>query len=119
MLEAMIVTSCHTCRAVAVAWFSFDAENKHKEVSLTNSNMTATCRSFDDRLVLGSVGFSRGVHYWEIVIDRFVGDCDPSFGIARVDVAKDQRIGASHTLHSQAFETRKNVNYLSHINYVR
>ena len=76
-----------------VAWFGLDANTCHDEITVSNDNMSATCRSCDDRVILGSVGFSRGVHYWEATIDRLSADCDPSFGIARFDVPKDQRLG--------------------------
>lgn len=44
-------------------------------------------------MALGSVGFSRGVHYWEFTVDKFDADTDPAFGIARIDVARDKMLG--------------------------
>lgn len=48
--------------------------------------------------MLGSVGFSRGIHYWEFAIDTYTADTDPAFGIARVDVARDQMLGKNVSL---------------------
>ena len=59
----------------------------------SNDNMTASCTNYEDRVILGSVGFSKGVHYWEITIDRYDNTPDPAFGIARFDVDKDGMIG--------------------------
>ena len=58
-----------------------------------NNNLTVTCSSYDDRVVLSTVGFSKGVHYWEVTIDRYDNTPDPAFGIARFDVAKDCMLG--------------------------
>ncbi len=55
--------------------------------------MSATCKSFEDRVLLGSIGFSKGVHYWEITIDRYDNQPDPSFGVARYDVSTDHMLG--------------------------
>lgn len=48
---------------------------------------------WDHRIALGSVGFSRGVHYWEFTVNKYTADTDPAFGIARIDVARDQMLG--------------------------
>ncbi|XP_077995691.1 E3 ubiquitin-protein ligase TRIM9-like [Glandiceps talaboti] len=76
-----------------VAWFSLEPSTAHPDIIFNNDNMTVTCNSYDDRVVIGNVGFSRGVHYWEIVIDRYDNHPDPAFGIARYDVAKDTMLG--------------------------
>lgn len=55
--------------------------------------MSASCEGYEHRVVLSSVGFSRGVHYWELTIDRYHSDTDPAFGIARADVSRDQMLG--------------------------
>ena len=55
--------------------------------------MSATCMSFEDRVILGSIGFSKGLHYWEITVDRYDNQPDPAFGVARYDVAKDHMLG--------------------------
>lgn len=60
--------------------------------------MSASCEGYEHRVVLSSVGFSRGVHYWELTIDRYHSDTDPAFGIARADVSRDQMLGKCRTL---------------------
>lgn len=76
-----------------VAWFGFDPATTTRDVLFTNDDCTVTACSFDDRVVLGNVGFTRGVHYWEMVVDRYENNKDPAFGVARVDVAKDKILG--------------------------
>ena len=70
-----------------------DPSTAPSEAIFSNDNTTVTCSSFDDRVVLGNVGFSKGVHYWEITIDRYDNQPDPAFGIARFDVTKDTMLG--------------------------
>lgn len=48
---------------------------------------------WEHRVALGSVGFSRGVHYWEFTIDNYTADTDPAFGVARIDVARNKMLG--------------------------
>lgn len=55
--------------------------------------MSASCEGYEHRVVLSSVGFSRGVHYWELTIDRYHSDTDPAFGIARAEVSRDRMLG--------------------------
>ena len=77
----------------SVAWFSLDPESAHADIIFSNNNMTATCRSFDHRVILGGVGFSKGVHYWEVTIDRYDCFTDPAIGIARFDVNREIMLG--------------------------
>lgn len=65
--------------------------------------MSASCEGYEHRVVLSSVGFSRGVHYWELTIDRYHSDTDPAFGIARADVSRDQMLGKSNVVLSFSF----------------
>ncbi|XP_053130073.1 E3 ubiquitin-protein ligase TRIM9 isoform X5 [Hemicordylus capensis] len=76
-----------------VAWFSFDPNTAHSDIIFSNDNLTVTCNSYDDRVVLGKTGFSKGLHYWELSIDRYDNHPDPAFGVARVDVLKDVMLG--------------------------
>ncbi|XP_048342548.1 tripartite motif-containing protein 67 isoform X7 [Sphaerodactylus townsendi] len=76
-----------------VAWFTFDASSAHRDIVLSNDNQTATCSSYDDRVVLGTAAFSKGVHYWELHVDRYDNHPDPAFGVARINVVKDMMLG--------------------------
>ncbi|XP_075920837.1 E3 ubiquitin-protein ligase TRIM9-like isoform X2 [Petromyzon marinus] len=76
-----------------VAWFSLDPSSAHQDVILSNGNLTASCSSYDERVVLGSAGFTRGVHYWEVTVDRYDNHPDPAFGVARLDVTRDAMLG--------------------------
>ncbi|KAK7794525.1 hypothetical protein R5R35_011287 [Gryllus longicercus] len=76
-----------------VAWFTFDPSLGPSELHFSEDNCTVVCEGYEHRVALGSVGFSRGIHYWEFSINRYDSDTDPSFGIARIDVAKDQMLG--------------------------
>uniref|UniRef100_A0A3B4B2D8 Uncharacterized protein n=1 Tax=Periophthalmus magnuspinnatus TaxID=409849 RepID=A0A3B4B2D8_9GOBI len=76
-----------------VAWFTFDPASAHPDIMFSNDNLTVTCSSYDDRVVMGNTAFSRGVHYWEMTVDRYDNHPDPAFGIARGDVLKDVMLG--------------------------
>ncbi|XP_038612774.1 E3 ubiquitin-protein ligase TRIM9 isoform X10 [Tachyglossus aculeatus] len=76
-----------------VAWFAFDPGSAHSDIIFSNNNLTVTCSSYDDRVVLGKTGFSKGVHYWELTVDRYDNHPDPAFGVARIDVMKDVMLG--------------------------
>ena len=78
---------------LTVAWFTLDPETAHDDILLSEDGLTATCNNFDERVVLGSCGFSKGVHFWEYKIDRYDNHPDPAFGVARLDTAKDAMLG--------------------------
>uniref|UniRef100_A0A673V4Z0 E3 ubiquitin-protein ligase TRIM9 n=1 Tax=Suricata suricatta TaxID=37032 RepID=A0A673V4Z0_SURSU len=80
-------------KLLAVAWFAFDPSSAHSDIIFSNDNLTVTCSSYDDRVVLGKTGFSKGVHYWELTVDRYDNHPDPAFGVARIDVMKDVMLG--------------------------
>ncbi|KAK1171490.1 E3 ubiquitin-protein ligase TRIM9-like [Acipenser oxyrinchus oxyrinchus] len=76
-----------------VAWFTFDPTSSHRDIVLSNENQAVSCSSYDDRVVLGTAAFSKGVHYWELTIDRYDNHPDPAFGVARINVIKDMMLG--------------------------
>nr|XP_057912998.1 E3 ubiquitin-protein ligase TRIM9 isoform X3 [Doryrhamphus excisus] len=76
-----------------VAWFTFDPASAHPDIIFSNDNLTVTCNSYDDRVAMGNTAFSRGVHYWEMTLDRYDNHPDPAFGVARADVLKDVMLG--------------------------
>ncbi|XP_015116550.1 E3 ubiquitin-protein ligase TRIM9 isoform X2 [Diachasma alloeum] len=78
-----------------LAWFSWasGAPGIPQEVTISEDAMSASCEGYEHRVVLSSVGFSRGIHYWELTIDRYHSDTDPAFGIARADVSRDKMLG--------------------------
>ncbi|XP_070596609.1 tripartite motif-containing protein 67 isoform X11 [Erythrolamprus reginae] len=76
-----------------LAWFTFDPCSAHRDIVLSNDNQTATCNSYDDRVILGTAAFSKGVHYWELHVDRYDNHPDPAFGVARINVVKDMMLG--------------------------
>ncbi|KAM4014244.1 E3 ubiquitin-protein ligase TRIM9 isoform 2-T2 [Anomaloglossus baeobatrachus] len=80
-------------KKLVAAWFAFDPGSAHSDIIFSNDNLTVTCNSYDDRVVLGKTGFSKGVHYWEMTIDRYDNHPDPAFGVARVEVMKDVMLG--------------------------
>ncbi|KAI5710360.1 hypothetical protein M8J75_007989 [Diaphorina citri] len=76
-----------------VAWFTMDPGRSAPDLFFSPEHTTVTCDGYEHRVALSVVGFSKGAHYWEFVIDRYDSDTDPSFGIARLDVARDEMLG--------------------------
>ncbi|KAK9875563.1 hypothetical protein WA026_009369 [Henosepilachna vigintioctopunctata] len=76
-----------------VAWFTFDPILSGSGLQYSQDSLNVTGEGWEHMVALGSVGFSRGVHYWEFTIEKFNADTDPAFGIARIDVSRDKMLG--------------------------
>ncbi|XP_073826739.1 E3 ubiquitin-protein ligase Trim9 isoform X3 [Musca autumnalis] len=79
-----------------VAWFTFDpvlSGGPGSGLIFSNNNATVSVEGWEHRVALGSVGFSRGIHYWEFTIDNYTADTDPAFGVARIDVNRNKMLG--------------------------
>ncbi|XP_045603701.1 E3 ubiquitin-protein ligase TRIM9 [Procambarus clarkii] len=74
-----------------VAWFSL--ESIHPDHTISENGFTISCDSYEHRVALGSVGFSRGVHYWEFNIEKYDGNADIAFGLSRIDICKEMILG--------------------------
>lgn len=62
-------------------------------IQFRNSNRSVTCASMEDSVVLATTGLSRGVHYWEFLVDRLDPGGQPAFGIAKSDCNKEAMLG--------------------------
>ena len=67
------------------------------DVLFSNDNMTVTSSSYDDRVILGDVALTNGVHFWQFIVDRYENNKDPAFGVATAHVAKDKMLGRLQT----------------------
>uniref|UniRef100_T1J5V0 B30.2/SPRY domain-containing protein n=1 Tax=Strigamia maritima TaxID=126957 RepID=T1J5V0_STRMM len=80
-------------QTAGVAWFTFDSITAHPDVTFSNDNFSVVCESYEQRMIVGTVGFSRGIHYWEFTIDRYDSNSDVVFGVARFDVDREIMLG--------------------------
>lgn len=70
-----------------------DTEIESGDLIVSNQLTTITATTLDYRTILGSVGFSRGVHYWEISINRLEGNADIVLGVAQSSVNRNIMLG--------------------------
>jgi len=90
LFQSVLISYISAC-SIAVAWFTFDpvlSGGAGSGLIFSKNNATVSVEGWEHRVALGSVGFSRGVHYWEFTIDNYTADTDPAFGVARIDVAR-------------------------------
>ncbi|GMS79448.1 hypothetical protein PENTCL1PPCAC_1623 [Pristionchus entomophagus] len=80
-------------QTASVAWFQLTKSASQREIFLSNESHTLTATTIDYQTILGSVAFSKGVHYWEIAVDRFDGNADIVVGVARHSVSRNLMLG--------------------------
>lgn len=81
-----------------VAWFTWDAtcaaEGAPSGLQLSADGLGAAVQGWEHRVALADAPLARGRHYWRLRIQRYEGDADPAFGVARADVARDKMLGS-------------------------
>ncbi|XP_076039287.1 E3 ubiquitin-protein ligase TRIM9-like isoform X2 [Oratosquilla oratoria] len=80
-------------RTSDTAWFTLDRNLSHPECRLLSGGTSVTCESYEHRVALGSLAFSRGRHYWTFSIDAYNANADVVFGIARTGINKEIMLG--------------------------
>lgn len=90
-------------RNCLVAWFQLTKSSSQREVMLLNESMTLSGSSIDYRTVLGSVAFSKGVHYWEVTVDRHEANADIVLGVAQPSVNRHTMLGTNYFIGSNIF----------------
>ena len=76
---------------VPVAWFYM--ESNHPDIIVTEEGSEVSCDSYGHRVSIGSVGFSRGSHYWEFTIKKYDTNSDIAFGVATVGFDAEAILG--------------------------
>ncbi|KAL7641022.1 UNVERIFIED_CONTAM: hypothetical protein RMT77_008159 [Armadillidium vulgare] len=74
-----------------VAWFALESE--HPDLIISEEGTSIHCDSYEHRVALGSVCFSRGSHYWEFVLGKYDGNADIAFGVAKREVELEKILG--------------------------
>uniref|UniRef100_A0A183TYV5 B30.2/SPRY domain-containing protein n=1 Tax=Toxocara canis TaxID=6265 RepID=A0A183TYV5_TOXCA len=80
-------------QTAAVAWFQLSKSASQHDMHLSNECMSVTGSSMEYRCILGSIAFSRGIHYWEVTIDRHDGNGDIVVGVAQPSVNRQTMLG--------------------------
>ncbi|KAK0410705.1 hypothetical protein QR680_005285 [Steinernema hermaphroditum] len=86
-------SECICLQTAPVAWFQLSKSPSQTEMLLSNDCSTLSASSADYRTVLGSVAFSRGLHYWEVTVEAHHGNADIVVGIAQPSVNRNIMLG--------------------------
>uniref|UniRef100_A0A0N4ZVY6 E3 ubiquitin-protein ligase TRIM9 n=1 Tax=Parastrongyloides trichosuri TaxID=131310 RepID=A0A0N4ZVY6_PARTI len=82
-----------TLQTAPVPWFNLEKNEHQQEVVLSKCQMTVTGSTLDYNVVLGSVYFSKGIHYWEIFVDNLSTNADVVVGVAYYNTNKNAMLG--------------------------
>uniref|UniRef100_A0A182EWG6 B30.2/SPRY domain-containing protein n=2 Tax=Onchocerca ochengi TaxID=42157 RepID=A0A182EWG6_ONCOC len=84
-------------QTAAVAWFQLSKSASQNDLTISNECMSVTGTTMEYRTLSGSIAFSRGIHYWEITVERHTGNADVVVGVAQN--AFNRRIMLGKDLH--------------------
>uniref|UniRef100_A0A1I7T5I0 E3 ubiquitin-protein ligase TRIM9 n=1 Tax=Caenorhabditis tropicalis TaxID=1561998 RepID=A0A1I7T5I0_9PELO len=76
-----------------VAWFQLTKSPSQRDMILSNECATLSGSTLEYKTILGSIAFSKGIHYWEVTIDRHDGDADIVIGVAQPAVNRNIMLG--------------------------
>uniref|UniRef100_A0A913HJN2 E3 ubiquitin-protein ligase TRIM9 n=1 Tax=Strongyloides stercoralis TaxID=6248 RepID=A0A913HJN2_STRER len=82
-----------TLQTAPVPWFNLEKNDYQQEVVLSKNQMTVTGSTLDYNVVLGSVYFSKGTHYWEIIIDNLSINADVVVGVGFFNTNRNAMLG--------------------------
>uniref|UniRef100_A0AC35UI54 B30.2/SPRY domain-containing protein n=1 Tax=Rhabditophanes sp. KR3021 TaxID=114890 RepID=A0AC35UI54_9BILA len=82
-----------TLQTAPYAFFQFEQNDLKQDIVLSSNLMSVAGTSLDYKVVLGNVYFSKGIHYWEIVIDSLRTNADIVVGISLEKVNRNAMLG--------------------------
>ncbi|KIH49886.1 hypothetical protein ANCDUO_20038, partial [Ancylostoma duodenale] len=77
-----------------VAWFQLTKSPSQRDMQLSNECTSLTGTSLEYRTILGSIAFSKGIHYWEVSVVRHDSNADIVVGVAQPAVNRNIMLGA-------------------------
>ncbi|XP_022657079.1 E3 ubiquitin-protein ligase TRIM9-like isoform X3 [Varroa destructor] len=104
----------------SVASFVLDASTAHPDILASENRLVVTADAFDHRLVLGNLGFSSGVHYWELTLTRYEGcTSDVVCGVARYHAARDVMLGKDENGFSMYIDHQRSWFFHNDVHHTR
>ncbi|VIO99220.1 B-box zinc finger family protein [Brugia malayi] len=70
-------------QTAGVAWFQLNKSASQNDLTISNECMSVTGTTMEYRTLCGSIAFSRGIHYWEVTVERHAGNADVVVGVAQ------------------------------------
>ncbi|KRY16692.1 Tripartite motif-containing protein 67 [Trichinella patagoniensis] len=86
-------SQCIRLHTAGSAWFQFKPNGSNCEAVFDQENTTLSSTSLNYSVVLGTVCFTRGRHYWEVSVDRRDASADVIVGIATSKVSRNMMLG--------------------------